>query len=110
MFTTQQIQRFFIGFAIVTTLGVLVHDTKFDHAVTLALALPIGLTMSLAHAPELRSEGHTHVERAAFERGARATNGMPPRTDHRKYVLSKHVKGFNIPTDHTMVFSPVAIA
>lgn len=108
MFTTIKLQHFFIGFAVVTAFGVLVHDAKLDTAATIALALPFGLTVSLSHAPELRREGHTHVERAAFEKSAQKTNGIPPRTDTRKYLLSKHVKGFNVPDEHTMVFSPVS--
>ena len=105
MFTTK-LQNFLVGFAVITAFGVLVHDAKLDTAATIALALPFGLTVSLAHAPELRREGHTHVERAAFEKTAQKTNGVPPRSDNRKYLLTKHVKGFNIPTDHTMVYSP----
>lgn len=109
MSITSLIQRSLISFAVLTVLGVLVHDTKFDHAATIALAIPIGLTISLAHAPELRSEGHTHVERAIFEKTISMLNGTPkvqPRTDHRSYRLTKHIGGFNAPEEHTLILSP----
>lgn len=103
------IQRSLIAFAVLTVFGVLVHDTKFDQAATIALAIPIGLTLSLAHAPELRSEGHTHVKRAVFERNVHLTDGLPkvqPRSDHRNYRLAKHLGGFNAPDEHTLVLQP----
>ncbi len=106
MFITQHIQRILVGIAIVISFGVLVHDTKIDQATTLALALPLGVTLTLASLPELKTDAHTHVERASFERSVHATNGMPPRGDTRKYLLTKHQRGFNAPEPHTLLYTP----
>lgn len=106
MLSTKIIQRTFISLAVVTTFGVLVHDTKLDQATTVALAIPLGLSLGLGHAVELKGEGHTHVERAAFAKNAQKTNSVPPRTDTRKYLLAKHARGFNMPEPHTLVYNP----
>lgn len=106
MFISPLIQRTLITFAILTTFGVLVHDTKIDQA--LAIAVPVGLVV-LAQVPTLHSEGHTHVERVAFEKSSHLTSGMPrvqPRDDHRKYVLGKRTGGFNSLNEHILVFEP----
>ena len=106
MFTSISLQRIVISLAIVTALGVLVHDSKLDQAATFALALPFGMTRSIGHTTELKSEGHTHVERASFERTTRQANVIPPRINDRKYLLAKHARGFNAPEQHTLVFTP----
>lgn len=106
MIFTTLLQRALVSLAVVTTFGVLVHDTKFDQAATIALAIPFGLTLTLAQGIELKSEGHTHVERAAFEKSARTVNSVPPRGDGRKYRLAKHMHGFNMPEPHTLQLSP----
>jgi len=109
MTTTALINRIAITVAIVTTLGIVLHDTKFDKAATLALSLP-AMALSLgaaAHLPSLQGEAHTHVERAAFDKSARATQGVPPRDDTRKYLLARHMHGFNAPEPHTLVYQPV---
>lgn len=108
MFTTQRLQHIIIATAVLISFGVLVHDTKIDQAAAVALALPFGLTL-LAGLPELKTEGHTHIERASFQRTVQATNSMPPRSDNRKYLLTKHVRGFNIPEPHTMLYDPTLV-
>ena len=108
MFSTL-LQRTIISLAVITVFGILVHDTKFDQAATVALAIPIGMTLSLAHAPELKSEGHTHVERVSVDKAVHFVNGMPKiqaRNDHRKYLLTRHLSGFNIPDEHTLMLQP----
>ncbi len=108
MFISPLVQRTLITLAVLTSFGVLVHDTKIDQATTLALALPVGLVV-LAQVPTLRSEGHTHVERVAFEKSSHLTSGMPrvqPRDDHRKYVLGKRTSGFNSLNEHILMFDP----
>ena len=106
MFTTTELQRALIAFAVITSFGVLVHDTKLDQAAAVALAIPLGMTLGMAaHAPELRSEGHTHIERAAFEKTLQQNN-IPVRNDHRRYMLAKHARGFNMPEPHMLVVDP----
>lgn len=109
MFISSLVQRTLITMAVLTSFGVLVHDTKLDQAATLALALPVGLVV-LAQIPTLHSEGHTHVERVSFDKSAHLTSGTPrvqPRDDHRKYVLGKRTSGFNSLNEHILVFDPV---
>lgn len=106
MFTSISLQRTFISLAVVTALGVLVHDSKLDQAATVALAIPFGMTLAMGHTTELKSEGHTHVERASFERTTKQVNSIPPRINERKYLLAKHTRGFNAPEPHTLVVTP----
>lgn len=109
MSTTILINRILISVAVVTTLGILLHDTKFDKATTLALSLP-AMALSLgatAYVPNLQGESHTHVERAAFDKSSRIANSVPPRDDYRKYLISKHSRSFNAPEPHSLVLDPV---
>lgn len=107
MIKAPSLQHILISLAIVTSFGVLVHDSKLDQAATVALAIPFGMTLALGHMTELKTEGHTHVERALFERTVRQASGVPPRTDNRKYMLVKHARGFNAPQQHTLLVTPV---
>ena len=108
MFDPITLQRSLIGLALFTAVGVLVHDTKLDQAATIALSIPIGLSVGAAASTvKLKGDAHTHVERAAFDKSAKTANGMPPRGDNRKYLLTKHARGFNMPEPHTLVYEPV---
>jgi hypothetical protein len=97
MFHTRIIQQLAIGFALTTTFGVLVHDTKIDQATSVALTLPValvGFELS-SQIPKLSSEGHTHVERVSLSNAIRdlhaGTPRVQPRDEHKKYHLQKHV-------------------
>ncbi|MFZ1360422.1 MAG: hypothetical protein WAS27_00090 [Candidatus Saccharimonadales bacterium] len=90
---TLLLQRIAITLALLTSLGILVHDTKFDKAISLFTAAPIVLAAGLIAIPQLASEGHNHVERASGEGVRSFQNGMPriqPRKDKR-FGLPKHV-------------------
>ena len=103
MHLSSLVKKTLIALAVVTTFGILIHDTKIDKAATLALAIPLGLTMTLATAPSLFSEGHNHVERGAY--GKTTVSGMPriqPREDHRMHINLKRIKGFNMPEPHSL--------
>lgn len=103
------VQRFAITLALLTSLGILVHDTKFDKAVALFVAVPAAFA-SLSGIPKLASDGHNHIERVSIESGMRGLqNGMPriqPRDDNKKFGLPKHVAkgvhafdGYYVPLD-----------
>ena len=103
-------QRTLISLAVLTTFGVLVHDTKLDQAATLALAVPFGMSMTLAIAPSLVSEGHTHVERGAY--GKTTVMGMPriqTRDDYRTHINLNRISGFNVPEPHSLTLEPVLV-
>ena len=88
------IQRSAIILALLTTLGILVHDTKLEKAAALFVAVPAALA-SLGGIPRLASDGHNHIERVSLSNAVRDLhNGTPriqPRDDHKKYSLQKNV-------------------
>lgn len=89
MFTTHLLQRTVIGLAVYTVLGILVHDTKFDQAVTLALPVAT-ITLGIgAHAMDFGDSAHTHVEKASLAHAFAGTPRVQPRNDHKRYLLSK---------------------
>lgn len=97
MFHSRFFQHLAITFALATTFGVLVHDTKIDQATSVALAIPvalIGYELS-TQIPKLSSEGHTHVERISLANAVRdlhqGTPRIQPRDDHKRFYLQKHV-------------------
>ena len=90
MLTTPLLQRIVISLAVVTSFGILLHDTKFDEAV--ALAVPVAtITIGIGlHALDSGDSAHTHVERASV---AQMVSGIPrvqARDDHRRYIIPKH--------------------
>ncbi len=88
---TTVIQRTLLTIGVIITLGILVHDTKFDRAVTLALpiaAATFGIgTFALEHGAD---HSHTHVERASLQHAFAGIPRAQARDDHRKYGASKH--------------------
>ena len=100
------VKRTLIFIAVITSFGVLIHDTKLDQAASVALAVPLGLTMTLASV-SLHGDGHTHAERGSY--GKTTVMGMPrvqPRDDHRKFMVAKRTNGFNATEPHILVFDP----
>lgn len=88
MFTTI-LQRTAVAIAILTTLGILVHDTKCDKAVALALPVTTVAVGFGTQALDLGSHPHTHVERASL---SRVFTGMPrivPPKENRKYSFDR---------------------
>ena len=89
------IQRTAITLALLTTLGILVHDTKFEKVASLFIAVPAALASIGGAIPKLASEGHTHVERVSLANAVRDLhNGTPriqPRDDNKKYHLQQKV-------------------
>lgn len=110
MFKTISIQTTLVALSLVTAFGVFMHDSKLDQAAATALAVPLGLSLALAQTtdakPKLKSESHTHVERAMLDRTTHKSNAVPPRTGDRKYMLTKHARGFNSPEPHTLLLTP----
>lgn len=102
----QLFQRTLIIFSLVTSVGILLHDTKVDQAAKLALpAVLIGYELS-THIPKLGNEGHTHIERVSIGNAVRDLHaGMPritPRDEHKKYALPKYAKGVQAFDGHYM--------
>lgn len=87
---TEVINRVAIGLACFITLGILVHDTKFDKAVSLALpfsAVTFGFAASQAF--DQRDGAHTHVERVHLNHALSHMPRTKPRKSDRKYLLNK---------------------
>lgn len=113
MVKTISLQSTLIALSLVTAFGVFMHDSKLDQATTVALALPLGMSLAMAQTPDakpkLKSENHTHVERAMLDRTTHKSNAVPPRTGDRKYLLTKHARGFNAPEQHTLLLAPALV-
>jgi hypothetical protein len=84
------VQRLLVSLGLITAFGILVHDTRFDQAVALALPVTaIGLIGSHFSGVDAGAS-HTHVERASM---AQAFGGIPrvqARNDHRRYALERN--------------------
>ena len=110
MLKTISLQSTLIALSLVTALGVFMHDSKLDQATTVAFAVPFGLSLAMGQAadakPKLKTENHTHVERAMLDRTTHKSNIVPPRTGDRKYMLAKHARGFNAPEPHMLLLQP----
>lgn len=110
MFKSVSLQTTLIGLSLVTAFGVFMHDSKLDQAASVALVAPVGMSLAMMQTaeakPKLKTENHTHVERAMLDRTVHKPNAVPPRTDNRKYMLTKHARGFNAPEPHTLLLAP----
>lgn len=88
MFTTSLFQRLLVSLAVMTAFGILVHDTKLDEAVVLALPVATA-TFGLAHAFDSGDSAHTHVERASLSHAFSGIPRVQARDDHRRYYVPK---------------------
>jgi hypothetical protein len=85
-----------LAFTLATTFGVLVHDTKIDHATNVAIAMPSAMITYVAVDSLMKSsDSHIHVERVAGPKQLatlRATvPRVQPRDDDRRYVQTKKI-------------------
>lgn len=81
-------------FIIATAFGVVMHDTKVDHATTVAVVNPAYFTNAALSDAVGKSDDHVHVERASVAGENRATHSenvakTQPRNDHNKYTQVK---------------------
>jgi len=87
-----------LAFAIATTFGVLMHDTKIDHAAKIAISTPAPFAEYSGSETTAKSsdQSHVHVEKVSIGQlnAARTAN---PRTqvrdDDHKYVQPKRLIG-----------------
>lgn len=87
--TKQFINRVAIALTCFIALGILVHDTKFDKAVTVGLAMPVavGSVGYGAQAVNLHdSMAHTHVERVHLNHVFASMPRVQTRNDMKKYL------------------------
>lgn len=78
-------------FIFITAFGVLMHDSKVDHAGSVALNPAHYSSFAVADAVS-KSNEHVHVERVSFSGGS--SSNVPkiqPRDDDRRYIQSKKV-------------------
>lgn len=92
--TKQFINRVAVALTCFIALGILMHDTKIDKAVSYGLALPVAIgAVSLgAQAVNLRdnSSAHTHVERVHLNHAFAGMPRIQPRDDMKKYFSPRH--------------------
>ncbi len=85
-------QRIVMSSIALAVIGILVHDTKFDQA--LKVALPAAAVSFAAGMAMLEmSDPHTHSERGSLGRGS--GNGMPrlmPPDDRKRQLAKRHAK------------------
>jgi hypothetical protein len=80
---------------LLTTAGILFHDTQIDRATAVALTLPAATAISYAAVDSSikSSESHTHVERASAPSHISGVRAMiprvQPRDDDRRYLQTK---------------------
>lgn len=70
-------------------LGILVHDTKWDKAVTMVTPIAAAIGMA-AYAVEFGDNAHTHSERGSL--GRAFASGLPrvlPPSDPRRHILKR---------------------
>lgn len=92
------INRSAFALALLTTVGVLVHDTKIDYATATALAIPaVLMSLDSSKALNLGGTDHTHVERVSFSRAVNILNSgnnrTAPRSDKKFLPAKKVAKG-----------------
>lgn len=107
-FTKQSlINRLSIAIAVMTFLGIALHDTKIDKFTAMAIAVPVVMaayeSAHFLHA--LGGEGHTHVEKISVEKTVSKNTSWTPRLQTRqfedkKYRLSNNVQKGHHPFDN----------
>jgi hypothetical protein len=78
-------------FIFATAFGVVMHDTKVDHATSVAVVAPVDASLASAVS---KTDDHTHVERASVSGQEASThNENVPKTqarnDHNRYIQGK---------------------
>ncbi len=88
MSITPIIHRTAVCLTILTSLGILVHDTRFDTAVTLALPFAAAtLSLGAVSSLDIHDNAHTHIERGSLKNAfATGTPRIQPRDDNRRYL------------------------
>lgn len=98
--------RTVIGLACFSSLGVLVHDTKFDKAVSLALpAVTVSAGIG-ARSFDGLDNAHTHVERVSWVKSVSAMPRIQPRDDQRRFYLQKNLSRTNSLFGGSRIFWP----
>lgn len=108
MLITPLFQRLLLGLALFAAVGILVHDTKIDKAVSLALPVA-AITFGVgSHVFDLSGQAHTHVERVSLNQAFSTIPRAQPRDDHRRYYLQKYLsRGSNFFGDSTVYMPAV---
>lgn len=82
-----------IALTLITGFGVMIHDTKLDHATVTAMSSQAGsvhATGSLNNAPDIRSNDHTHAESVRIHSLGHQEPRLQTRdTDTKKFVNTK---------------------
>jgi hypothetical protein len=99
VFTKQSfINRLSIAVAVMTFVGIALHDTKVDKLTAMAIAVPVVMaayeSAHLLHA--LGGENHTHVDRISVEKTAHKSTSMPPQLGARRFKNKKYRLDANV--------------
>lgn len=81
------------------TLGVLFHDTQFDHAATTALMTPVTISNFGSVETALRlNDAHIHVERTSVS--SNQAIAQPRLLEDKKYIIQKRLVSSNSGSDY----------
>lgn len=83
-------QRIVMSSLALAVIGILVHDTKFDQAITIALPVS-AVTFAAGMAMLEMGDPHTHSERGSL--GRAFNNGLPrllPPDDRKRQLAKRH--------------------
>lgn len=99
VFTKQSfINRLSIAIAVMTFVGIAIHDTKIDKFTAIAIAVPVVMAAyegaHLLHA--LGGDSHTHVDRISVEKTANKNTSMPPQLGARRFKDKKYRLDANV--------------
>ena len=102
-FTKQTfINRLSLTIAVMTFLGIAIHDTKIDKFTAMAIAVPVVMAAyegaHLLHG--LGGDSHTHVDRISVEKTANKNTSMPPQLGARRFKDKKYRLDANVTKGH----------
>jgi hypothetical protein len=102
-FTKQTLfNRLSIAIAVMTFVGIAIHDTKIDKFTAMAIAVPVVMAAyegaHLLHA--LGGDSHTHVDRISVEKTANKNTSMPPQLGARRFKDKKYRLDANVSKGH----------
>lgn len=90
--------------ALVTVLGIAIHDTKIDSLTKFALAIPVFIASyegaNMLAMMGLAGDAHTHVESISVERTASRNTSLMPKTPTRHNEEKKYRLQKNVPKGH----------
>lgn len=100
------LQKFFVGLAVLTSMGTLLHDTKLNKAYEVAPISHISINVASNLESLSDAASHTHVERVSSPQVFEGVPRMQPRDDNRRYYTPKRLSRSNPFFGNSNIFVP----